>query len=64
MLYAISYDKRPPNFAVFLIFPFVFLRLAHLGFYNFSIGLAFFLFIVGYALRHFDRINRDAENSI
>ena len=55
MLYAISYDKGRPNFAVFLIFPFVFSRLAHMGFYNFSIGLAFFLFIVGYALRHFDR---------
>lgn len=55
MLYAISYDKRPANFAAFLIFPFVFSRLAHMGFYNFSIGLAFFLFIVGYALRHYDR---------
>lgn len=55
MLYALSYDRKPFKFAVFLIFPFVFSRLPHMGFFNFSIGLVFFLFIIGYAFRHYDR---------
>jgi MFS family permease len=55
MLYALTHKPKFPNFAVFLIFPFVFSRIIHLGFYNFAIGLAFFLFVIGYALRHSDR---------
>jgi hypothetical protein len=48
---------RPDGaFLTVLIFPFVYNSLLHMGFYNFSYSLVMFFFVVGYWLKHYERL--------
>ncbi len=50
--YALAALRSGAEFLSLLVFPFTYNLLLHKGFYNFSIGLPMFFFIVGYWLRH------------
>jgi len=50
--YAVKSVRPDAGLLAFLIFPFVFSSWIHLGFYNFCSGMAVFLFVVGYFIRH------------
>jgi len=50
--YAVRGIRRDNDSIALLIFPLIFNALLHLGFYNFSLGVALYLFTLGYWLRH------------
>lgn len=52
MRYALRTIRPDTGFLAFLVFPFIYNYLFHLGFYNFSYSLPMFFFVVGYWLKY------------
>src|SRR5262245_35176127 len=50
--YATGSVRSDPGWLAFLIFPFIYNAWIHMGLYNFCMGMALFLFVMGYFLRH------------
>ena len=52
-LYALTSLRSSALVFSFLIFPFLYSRLIHMGLYNYSLSLPFFFFVVGYYLKYY-----------
>jgi len=50
--YAVGAVRPEARVLSFLVFPFVYSAWIHLGLYNFCTGIAVFLFVIGYFIRH------------
>ncbi|WP_250126058.1 hypothetical protein [Chroococcidiopsis sp. CCMEE 29] len=50
--YALHAIRPDAKFLAFLAFPFIYNRMLHMGFYNFSFSLPMFFFVVGYWLKY------------
>ena len=55
-LYALQAIRPPAGLLTLLVSPFIYNRLLHMGFYNFSLSLPMFFFVLGYWVRYRDRL--------
>ena len=59
LFYLLSSRGAPNSFVLILTFPLIFMRVVHLGFYNYALGLVLLCFSLGYYLRRRERLRPD-----